>query len=375
MPNGEDFYTTNWERPRLVDRVRLLLYGKAYKRRFAARAAQHGILFSSRFSSREPSHRFLLAGASVAILAVVGWLGWQLDEARTRNQAMATDLRALRRQSAQRQPPGPASGTNQRAPEVRIVRDNADEVLLLRRQLELQQARADLKRAEADSLDLSEQLRRAREQVDSLGQEIAGSKTVENRLLDQLREHELRLSDMTAEVTRLQAERSGVNEIIAGQKFRLRELTDQLNEVSDARARERKMLVADVDIRDLMGARSLHIVDVFDVDGKGNTQRPFGRVFYTEGKRLLFYAFDLKNGGTFQAWGQQEAREESARSLGIFQLDDQKLNRWVLKFDDPKILAEINSVFVTAEPPGGSLKPNRRKMLYADLNATPPNHP
>jgi hypothetical protein len=374
MPNGEDFYTTDWERQRLVDRVRFLLYGGAYKRRFAARAAQHGILFSSRFSSREPSHRLLFAGASVAILAVIGWLGWQLHEARTGNQAMAADLHALRQQSERRQSPGPPSETNQRAPEVRIVRENADEVLL-RRQLELQQARADLKRAEAGSLDLSEQLRQAREQLDSLRQEMAGSKTVEIRLLDQLRERELRLSDMTAEVTRLQAERSADTEIIAGQKFRLRELTDQINEASDAIARERKMLVADVDIRELMGARSLHIVDVFDVDGKGKTQRPFGRVFYTEGKSLLFYAFDLKNGSAFQAWGQQEAREESAQSLGIFQLDDQKQNRWVLKFDDPKVLAGINSVFVTAEPPGGSVKPNRRKMLYANLNATPPNHP
>jgi hypothetical protein len=374
MRNGEDFYTTDWERERLVDRVRFLLNGRAYKRRFAARAAQHGILFSSSFSSREPSHGFVFAGASVAILAVIGWLGWQLHEARTGNQAMAADLHALRQQREQRQPPAPPSDTNQRAPEVRIVRENADE-LLLHRQLELQQVRADLKRAEAASLDLNEQLRQAREQVDSLRQEIAGSKTVEIGLLDQLRERELRLNDTTAEVTRLQAERSADTEIIASQKFRVRELTDRLNEASDAIARERKIQVADVDIRELMGARSLHIVDVFDVDGKGNTQRPFGRVFYTEGKSLLFYAFDLKNGSTFQAWGQQEAREELARSLGIFQLDDQKQNRWVLKFDDPKVLAEINSVFVTAEPPGGSVKPNRRKMLYANLNATPPNHP
>ena len=179
---------------------------------------------------------------------------------------------------------------------------------------------------------------------------------------------------MTAELTRLQAGHSADTEIIASEKFRLRELTDQLNEASDAVARERKLLVADFDIRELMGARSLHIVDVFDVDGKGQTQRPFGRIFYTEGKSLLFYAFDLKNGSTFQAWGQQEAKAESARSLGIFYLDDQKQNRWVLKFDDPKVLAEINAVFVTVEPPGGSVKPNRRKMLYAYLNASP-NHP
>jgi len=99
-----------------------------------------------------------------------------------------------------------------------------------------------------------------------------------------------------------------------------------------------------------------------------------GRIFFTEGKSLVFYAFDLKSGGTFQAWGQREAREESAQSLGLFYVDDQKQKRWVLKFDNPKVLAEINTVFVTVEPPGGSVKPNHQKMLYAYLNAAP-NHP
>lgn len=369
MRNAKDFSKINWERLRLADRVRFLFYGRAFKRRFAARAAQHGIFFSF----RESSHRFLFAAANIAMLLVVGWLGGQLHEARARNQTMAADLRGLRQRNDQRQPPESVSQTTRRPPEDRIVRESADD-RLLRSRFELQQARADLERAQAGSLDLGEQLKQAREQVDSLRRDIAGSKTVETGLSDQLRESELRLNGMTAEVARLQAGRLADTEIIATQKFRLRDLTDRLNETSDAMARERKLLVADLDIRELMGARALHIVDVFDVDGKGQTQHPFGRIFYTEGKSLVFYAFDLRSGSTFQAWGQHEAREESAKSLGIFYLDDEKQNRWALKFDNPKVLAEINAVFVTVEPPGGSAKPNRRKMLYAYLNATP-NHP
>jgi hypothetical protein len=368
MQNGKDLSTINWERERLVDRMRFLFCSRAYKRRFAARAAQHGIFFSS----GEPSHRFLFAAAGVAGLSVVAWLGAQLYNARLHNQAMAVELGALRQRMDQRQPP-PVAQPTQRAPEVRIVRENVDGGSVQIR-FELQQARADLQREQAASLDLGEQLKQAREQVESLRGEIAGSKSAETRLSTQVRESELRLNAMTAELTRLQAGHSADTETIASQKFRLGELTDQLNEVSDATARERKLLVADRDIRELMGARSLHIVDVFDVDGKGQTQRPFGRIFYTEGKSLLFYAFDLKNGSTFQAWGQQEAKAESAQSLGMFYLDDVNQNRWVLKFDDPKVLAEINAVFVTVEPPGGSVKPNRRKMLYAYLNASP-NHP
>jgi hypothetical protein len=55
-------------------------------------------------------------------------------------------------------------------------------------------------------------------------------------------------------------------------------------------------------------------------------------------------------------------------------VDDQKQNRWVLKFDDPRTLAEIDSVFVTVEPAGGSAKPTGNKLLYAYLLANP-NHP
>jgi hypothetical protein len=73
-------------------------------------------------------------------------------------------------------------------------------------------------------------------------------------------------------------------------------------------------------------------------------------------------------------WGTRGPAQNPARSLGIFYVDDQKLNRWLLKFEDPRILAEIDSVFVTIEPPGGSAKPTGRKFLYAYLNANP-NHP
>ena len=47
------------------------------------------------------------------------------------------------------------------------------------------------------------------------------------------------------------------------------------------------------DVRDLVVARNLHIIDVHDRDGDGKSQRAFGRIFYTEGKSLIFYAYDL----------------------------------------------------------------------------------
>jgi hypothetical protein len=58
-----------------------------------------------------------------------------------------------------------------------------------------------------------------------------------------------------------------------------------------------------------MGARDLYVAEVYDVLKNGETQKPYGRVFYTKGKSLIFYAYDLdrqtelKQASTFQAWG------------------------------------------------------------------------
>jgi hypothetical protein len=46
----------------------------------------------------------------------------------------------------------------------------------------------------------------------------------------------------------------------------------------------------------------------------------------------------------------------------------------VLRFDDPKQLAEIDAVFVTIEPRGGSHKPTSKPFLYALLRKEV-NHP
>jgi hypothetical protein len=142
-------------------------------------------------------------------------------------------------------------------------------------------------------------------------------------------------------------------------------------------------LVSDRDIRELMGARKLYIADVFDVDSGSRTRKPFGRVFYTQGKSLIFYAFDLDrqpgvvNANTFQVWGQKEtAQGEQAlpMNLGILYMDNESNRRWVMRFDDPKQLAEIDAVFVTVEPRGGSQKPTSKPFLYALLR-NEVNHP
>ncbi len=160
---------------------------------------------------------------------------------------------------------------------------------------------------------------------------------------------------------------------IAGLSQRLKDREDTIEE-------QQRLLAADRDIRELMGARDLYLAEVYDVGRNGDTQKPFGRIFFTKNKSLIFYAYDLdqqpgvKNTSAFQAWGQRGPDRKRALSLGIFYQDNVANKRWVLKVDDPKTLQQIDAVFVTVEPQGGSREPSGHRLLVASLRVEP-NHP
>jgi len=160
--------------------------------------------------------------------------------------------------------------------------------------------------------------------------------------------------------------RGGEHGRSAGQ---IRELTEELRDKKGTIDEQQELLAHDRDIRELMGARDLYIAEVFDIAKTGATQKPYGRVFFTKGKSLIFYAYDLdrqsgfKNASSFQAWGQRGADREDSLSLGVFYEDNVSKKRWVLKFDDPQKLNQIDSVFVTLEPHGGSQRPSSKPLL------------
>jgi Anti-sigma-K factor rskA/Putative zinc-finger len=163
----------------------------------------------------------------------------------------------------------------------------------------------------------------------------------------------------------------------------LTELVRSREEALDQReaevAKGQELLEHDRDIRELMGARELYMADVHDVSGRG-TEKTYGRVFYTKGRSLIFYAFDLgaqpgfQNAKSFQAWGRKGPDRAQAHSLGIFYEDNASKKRWVLKANDPKTLKDIDAVFVTVEPRGGSQHPSGKQLLFASLRISP-NHP
>lgn len=163
-------------------------------------------------------------------------------------------------------------------------------------------------------------------------------------------------------------------------EVKVSDLTRELQEQRGALDQRDELLAHDRDIREVIGARDLYIAEIYDVDGTGETKKPYGRVFYTRGKSLIFYAYDLdqqtelKRAGTFQAWGRRGPDRQQAINLGLLYEDSATRKRWILKCDDPKTLAQIDAVFVTIEPKGGSHKPSSKTLLFASLKIDP-NHP
>jgi hypothetical protein len=178
------------------------------------------------------------------------------------------------------------------------------------------------------------------------------------------------LETKVAELSK-QLQESGLT--IAQQKRQLDERELTVNQ-------QQELLAHDRDIRELMGARDLYIAEVYDVALTGKTNKPYGRVFYTKGKSLIFYAYDLdqepglQSASTFQAWGRRGPNKDHALNLGVFYEDSAANKRWVLKFNDPKTLAQIDAVFVTVEPDGHSNSPRGKQVLFAYLRVNP-NHP
>jgi hypothetical protein len=244
------------------------------------------------------------------------------------------------------------------------------------KQRELDKLQSTLRALEIRSSELAAANGQVQAQLQSVLQQRA-ELNAQLQSMNQAREND------TIELANLRAERDKTLLRTSSLEAKIADLSatnrDQERRLKDAE----QYLTSDRDIRELMGARKLYIADVFDVDGSSRTKKPFGRVFYTQGKSLIFYAFDLDrepgvvNASTFQVWGQREApqgEQPLPMNLGILYMDNESNRRWVMRFDDPNKLAEIDAVFVTVEPRGGSHKPTSKPFLYALLRKEV-NHP
>lgn len=237
------------------------------------------------------------------------------------------------------------------------VRHGGEEAASLRRQLvqledELAQRSADLDQSLNDRTELSRELAQAEINAQGLQAKLngIGSQT----------------SQDTPELLNL--------------RTRITEMNSSLEVKSNEIAHERELLEQDRDIRNLIGARKLYIAEIYDVAKSGETQKPFGRIFYTKDQSLIFYGYDLdqqrglKTDTSFQAWGSGASDGMHNVSLGLLYQDDASKKRWVLKLNDPKTVAQLDAVFVTIEPKGGSASPTGKPLLFTYLRLDP-NHP
>jgi len=244
-------------------------------------------------------------------------------------------------------------------------------------------ALADLRRQlERQSVDI----RRMKEAQDRLQSDLRTDQAGKQDLVQQRNELGQKLEAAQTESQALQQQvtsltQQSTNETSQAKALgsKVEDLTRLLEDREKALNQQDELLAHDRDIREVMGARNLYIAEVYDTDEKGATRRPYGRVFYTKEKSLIFYAYDLDQQGgnparTFQAWGRRGPDFKQAVSLGIFYEDNASKKRWVLKSEDPKTLAQIDAVFVTVEPHGGSGKPSGKPLLFAYLRVNP-NHP
>jgi hypothetical protein len=241
-----------------------------------------------------------------------------------------------------------------------------------------------MKKRDAASLEsqqrLQKQLDESWQQVGKLTAALQQTENEKSELASASHQESVTIDNLRTQNESLYHERAEILTSRAILEAQVRDLTASLQEKSADLEREEQLKAVSKDVRQLMGARNLHILDVRDVGGGGMAVRAFGRVFYAEGQSLIFYAFDLPNGKlnpakyTFQAWGQREAASQSPRNLGTFEVDDHEQRRWVLKVTDTALLAGIDSVFVTAESLGDTKKPQGKKLLYAYI-AGQPNHP
>jgi len=274
--------------------------------------------------------------------------------------------------------------------EVRFQKLAADkkslDELLYRQTMNLSQLREQSSQKEQELAKLRTELRRAdnrvKQSVGTSSTDVPLNEDSKQRdaLRTELRDSELAYQNLQEKLGSLVAERDKALLQIASLNSTTQELAATNRDLERQIIDDEEYLASDRDVRELMGARKLYIADVFDVDGRSRTRKPFGRIFYTQGKSLLFYAFDLeehpdlKKMETFQAWGRNDSEGGKPLNLGIFYMDSETNRRWVLRFDDPAKLSEINAVFVTVEPDGGSRKPTGKPFLYALLRKEA-NHP
>jgi hypothetical protein len=117
------------------------------------------------------------------------------------------------------------------------------------------------------------------QQKSDLGQKLEAART--------------RTQDLQDKLESLERQGAEDRQRAAAFEARVSDMTRLLRDREATIDQQQELLAHDRDIRSLMGARDLYVAEVYDVERTGETKKPYGRLFYTKGKSLIFYAYDL----------------------------------------------------------------------------------
>jgi hypothetical protein len=228
--------------------------------------------------------------------------------------------------------------------------------------------------------DLNDQIKSKTAHDGDLAVEIAKLQSELDQLRQQGTAKDAQIADLSGQVRQREARNADQLAWLSQSQLQIHNLKSQMAEREAAIQDQRQLSAVGSQARDLIIARNLHIIDVHDNIGEGQRQKAFGRIFYTEGKQIVFYAYDLtgasrlKKEVAFYVWGGRLGDQHAVKNLGVFRNDDAGAGRWVLSFDDPHVLAQINTVFVTAESKKDVALPDGKQILFAYLGEKA-NHP
>ena len=333
--------------------------------RFVARAGSEGIELRRETASRMPKRNRFAVFAAIGAIAAAALIVSFVTTGRPKRSLAAGDHGSASQDSMA------VSSTNSQPAQV------PDTHLWE----QLASARAQLNALDAKIKAQTGELESASQAKDTLNSRVADIERENAGLVSDKVQLEARITQLQEELEKSSSEKNAGDVAIALQDAEIRELRKKVADQTETLGQQQEFAAKAGDVRELVVARNLHIIDVHDRDGDGKSQRAFGRIFYTEGKSLIFYAYDLADPRkvdakvSFYVWGEHLGAEKPIRNLGIFHNDDVSDGRWVLTFDDPHVLAQIDSVFVTVESSRKMIRePGGRKILFAFLGDKP-NHP
>ncbi len=234
------------------------------------------------------------------------------------------------------------------------LRDTRVEVSNLK--VQIRDAQNRLQAAEEEHLRLSSEAATAKEELKALK---ADSDT--------------RIGQLEDELKGLRAERDIYRDAARSRGNELTDLRTRLV-AQETRIDEQQRLIATGNLTwELLVGRNTHRMDVYDTDSDGQTS--YGRIYYAEGKKLVFIAYDLSETKrlsgdvSFYAWGEKLGVSRPVERLGVFHVENASDRRWILTCDDARVLAQINSVFVTIEPTQNAVtRPHGKRIFSARLD-------